>query len=925
MSENIAYIDDVAYPFERDETIYHFVSRHQGPDAIPVLCHDEALTPFGNCRLCSVDMAPTEQGPRHVVAACHTRMEGGRHVYPNSPRIEKLRRTILELLLSDYPEQALAPDPGEKPTPFQKLIRQLGTNAAQPASVTSRFPHNTETGPMDTSHPYIHFDPAQCIHCYRCIRACDEIQGEFVLAMHGRGYLSRVIASLDRSFLESECVSCGRCVQTCPTNALTDRFRTKTLVADRRVRTVCTYCGVGCNLEVLLKDGEIRAIDAVGNAAVNQGHACLKGRYAFAYYHHPDRLRTPLLRQDGELQPVSWDEALGHIARRLEHIKTRHGPQTIGGISSSRCTNEENYLMQKFMRVVIGNNNIDGCARVCHAPTAFGMRKTFGTGAATNSIAEIDAADCLLVVGANSTEAHPVTGAKILQRAIKGIPLIVIDPVRTRLARYATVHLQLRPGTNVALLGMLVYHLITEDLVDEDFVRRRTEGFDNFRHDALNIDLERLEKITGVDREAVRTAALIYGRAKNAMSFHGLGLTEHYQGSRGVMLLAALAMMTGNIGRPGVGLNPLRGQNNVQGAADMGVQPQLGAGYLDVSNPEVRAHYERHYGRPVPAEKGLTTPEMLHAAGKGKLKALWIMGEDILQTDPDTTHVRQALVKLDFLVVQELFLTETAKLAEVVLPAASHLEKNGTFTNGERRVQRVNQVIAPLEGTRADGQIMVDIMNRMGYPQADYDPAMMLEEISRVVPFFAGVRWDSLGADGKQWPVNADGSDTRILHTEQFKLGKGRFVFTDFVETPELQGDDADEYPFILTTGRRLEHYNCGSMTRRTLVLNLVDHDELSINSRDATRYDINDGDEVLLRSRQGQTHLQAHLSNEVRPGVLFTTFHFPEAAINHLTSNVLDQDSMTPEFKVVAVSIAKASRRNTRQQYHHQQTDKRG
>ncbi|NHZ69918.1 MAG: formate dehydrogenase subunit alpha, partial [Thermotogales bacterium] len=642
-------------------------------------------------------------------------------------------------------------------------------------------------------------------------------------------------------------------------------------------------------------------------ADVNQGHACLKGRYAFAYYRHPDRLRTPLLRRDGELQPVSWDEALDHIAQRLDHIKMQHGPQAIAGISSSRCTNEENYLMQKFMRVVIGNNNIDGCARVCHAPTAFGMRKTFGTGAATNSINEIGVADCLLVVGANSTEAHPVTGVKIRQRAMKGVPLIVIDPRRIELARHATVHLQLRPGTNVALFEMLIYYIISEDLVDEDFVNRRTEGFEDFRHSVLNIDPGRLEKITGVSRETVREAALVYGRAKNAMSFHGLGLTEHYQGSRGVMLLSALAMMTGNIGRPGVGVNPLRGQNNVQGAADMGVQPKLGAGYLDVSDPAVRAHYERHYGRPVPAEEGLTTPEMLHAAGEGSLKALWIMGEDILQTDPDTTHVRQALMNLDFLVVQELFMTETASLAEVVLPAASHLEKNGTFTNGERRVQRVNQVVAPLENTRADGQIMVDIMNRMGYPQAGYDPAVLLEEISQVVPFFAGVSWEGLGPDGKQWPVNEDGSDTKILHTEQFKIGKGHFVFTDFVETPELQGDDADDYPFILTTGRRLQHYNCGSMTRRTPLLALVDHDELLLNPLDAGHHDIVDGDEIVLRSRQGQTHLQAHLSDEVRPGILFTTFHFPEAAINHLTSGVLDQDSMTPEFKVVAVSIAKA------------------
>ena len=897
---NTAYIDGQSYPFVEGETIYVFVSRQLGKDIIPVLCNDDALEPFGNCRLCSVDVSLSEEGPRRVKASCHTLVETGQYIYTNTQRIEKLRHSIMELLLSDYPEQALQPAPGEKPTQFQKLIQQFNVSS-------TRFPENGKTHEPDNSHPYIHFDSAQCIHCYRCVRACDEIQGEMVLNMIGRGANSRIVASLDQSFKDSECVSCGRCVQTCPTNALTDRYRSKTLIADRQIRTVCTYCGVGCNLDVLLKEGEIKAIDAIADAEVNQGHSCLKGRYAFAYYNHPDRLRTPLLRKDGELLPVSWDEALDHIAQQLTEIKETHGVDSIAGISSSRCTNEENYLMQKFMRVVIGNNNIDGCARVCHAPTAFGMRQSFGTGAATNSIDELAVTDCMLIVGANSTESHPVTGAKMRQRAMKGIPLVIIDPRRIGLTRYATVHLQLRPGSNVALLDMLIYYIIKEALVDEDFVKQRTEGFEEFSRSVLNIDLDKLEHITGVSREQVREAAQIYGQAKSAMSFHGLGLTEHYQGSRAVMLLSALAMMTGNIGRPGTGVNPLRGQNNVQGAADMGVQPKLGAGYLDVTDPAVQEHYQHQYGRPVPAGKGLTTPEMIMAAADGKLKALWIMGEDILQTDPDTTHIRKALKTLDFLVVQEIFMTETASMADVVLPASSHLEKSGTFTNGERRVQRVNQVIPPLEGTRPDGQIMVDIMNRMGYPQAGYDPVIQLEEISKVVPFFAGIRWDNLGDNGKQWPVGEDGKDTRILHVGQFKRGKGKFIFTDFVETPELQGDDKEDYPFILTTGRRLEHYNCGSMTRRTPNVELIDKDELLINPQDASQYKIINNDNVKVWSRQGETRLRARLSKEVQPGILFTTFHFPEVAINHLTSGVLDLDSMTPEFKVVAVALAKA------------------
>ncbi len=894
-----AFIDGQAYPFTPGETIYQFATRHVGRDTIPVLCHDEALEPFGSCRMCSVEVTMSADGPRRIMAACHTEVETGQYIYIHSTRIEKLQQTIMELLLSDYPDDARQPLTDELPTPFQKLLQQLDIK-------TTRFPKTTKKFTPDQSHPYIHFDANECIHCYRCIRACDEIQGEMVLAMHGRGHHTRVIASLDQTFKDSECVACGRCVKTCPTNALTDRFRTKTFNADRRVRTVCTYCGVGCNLEVLLKDDHIKAIDTVDDAEVNRGHACVKGRYAFAYHDHPERLRAPLLRKEGELQPVSWDEALDHIVQRFNEIKATHGAQSIAGISSSRCTNEENYLMQKFMRVVIGNNNIDGCARVCHAPTAFGMRTAFGTGAATNSIDDIELTNCILLVGANSTEAHPVTGARMRQRAMKGISMIVIDPRRIGLTDYATIHLQLRPGTNVALLDMFIYYLIQEGLVDEDFVRQRTEGFAEFKQSALNIDLDRLEQVTGVDRQRVREAALIYGRADKAMSFHGLGLTEHYQGSRGVMLLSAIAMMTGNIGRPGVGVNPLRGQNNVQGAADMGVQPELGAGYLDVADPAMREQYEKQYGQPVPSEPGLTTPEMIHAAAEGKLKALWIMGEDILQTDPDITHVRSALKQLDFLVVQEIFMTETTSMADVVLPASSHLEKNGTFTNGERRIQRVQQVVPPLEGTRPDGQILVDVMNRMGCPQAGYDAAILLDEIARVVPFFAGVKWDELGDNGKQWPVKEDGSDTKILHTEQFKRGKGKFVFTDFVETPELRGDDMAEYPLILTTGRCLQHYNCGSMTRRTPNIDLMSHDELLINLVDAKQYGITDQDDVILRSRQGQTHLKARISEEVKSGVVFTTFHFPEVAINQLTSGILDLDANTPEFKVAAVALEK-------------------
>jgi len=887
MSQQKSYINGIAYPVQDAETIYAFVSRHLGNEAIPVLCHDSALEPFGSCRLCSVEIASAHDAPRKVVAACHTPVQQDQHIWHHSERLERLRTGIMELLLSDYPEDRLQPVEGEDPTPFQKLLtRYLPSKQMLPQGDVSAEP--------DKSHPYIRFDQSECINCYRCIRVCDEVQGEFVLSMHGRGYENRIIRSLDQSFMDSSCVSCGRCVQTCPTNALSDSHRAKTIQSEKRVRTTCTYCGVGCNLEVLVSNNQVQAITAPENAAVNAGHTCVKGRYAFGYYNHPERLRTPLIRKDGELQPASWDEALDHIAARLQEIKTEQGPDAIAGISSARCTNEENFLMQKFMRLVIGSNNIDGCARVCHAPTAYGMQQTFGTGAATNSIDEIELADCLLVIGANPNEAHPVTGARLRQRALKGITTIVIDPRVTELARIGTIHLQLRPGSNVALLNMLLYYIIQDNLLDESFIANRTKGFGQFRDSLLKADLEQLESITGVPREQVYQAAL---------EFHGLGVTEHYQGSKAVMLIAALAMMTGNIGRPGVGINPLRGQNNVQGAADMGVQPNLGAGYLDYTLDGIAMHYLNSYGQSVPNGAGYKIPEMFRAARDANLKALWIMGEDILQTDPNSCEVKFSLKQLDFLVVQELFMTETASIADVVLPASSHFEKSGTFTNGERRIQRVNRVLEPMEGTRPDGQIIVDIMNRMGFDQPGYDPTLHLQEISQVVPFFAGVTWDRLGDNGLQWPVMEDGSDTQILHQDEFKLGRGRFKFYAFQETPELD-PEPEQYPFILTTGRILEHYNCGSMTRRTPNAELVEQDRLLINPKDASTHGITDDDQVEISSRQGTTHIQAKLSSQVKPGVLFTTFHYPEIAINHLTSGVMDEFSMTPEYKVVAVNI---------------------
>ena len=895
----IAYINDVPFTLIPGETILQFVRRNLGENLVPTLCDAPNLDPFGSCRICSVDVALVQNGNAKAMASCHTPVMENSYIYPTSNRIQKLRKNIIELVLTDHPLDCLTCEVNNN--------CELQTVAAQVGIRDVRYPKGKThlDTKKDLSHPYMTSDLSKCINCYRCIRACDEVQGQFVLSMTGRGFGATIIKGSNQSFFESDCVSCGACAQACPTSAISDVFESKSIVAKEKTRTVCTYCGVGCNLEVSTINGKIKSIQAPYDADVNQGHTCLKGRYAFKFYDHKDRLRTPLIKRNGVFEEATWDEAYQFIANKLTEVKTNFGSDAIAGISSARCTNEENYLMQKFIRAVVGSNNIDCCARVCHSPTALGMQNTFGTGAATNSVDDIKDTNCILVIGANPTDAHPVTGAKLKQFAMKGL-CIVIDPRRTELASYATYHLQLKPGTNVALLNMMFYYIIKEKLEDIEFIKNRTEGYEDFKAFIETLNIDDLEKITGVDKNLVRDAAIAYATVPNAMSFHGLGVTEHSQGTFTVMQIADLAMITGNIGRRGVGVNPLRGQNNVQGAADMGCQPHQGAGYLDLTKPDIINHFSTFYGVQVPNSVGLKIPEMFDAAIDDKLKALWVIGEDIVLTDPNTIHVKKALSKLDLFVVQEIFMTETAKMADVILPAASFLEKSGTFTNGERRIQRVNKVVEPLEGTKPDGQIIVDIMNVMGYKQAVYHPKTMLEEISQIVPFFAGVKWDELGENGKQWPVLADGTDTQILHTETFKIGKGQFKKADWVESTELQ-DNKKDFPYILTTNRELEHYNCGEQTRRTGNVQILITDTLLINPSDASQNGIEDGDMVCVESARGKIDVQAKITNQVNAGVLSSTFHFPEVSMNILTSSVSDTDAMCPEYKICAVRIRKS------------------
>ena len=900
-----AYINNIAYNIKSNETILEFVRRIENRDVIPTMCQDDRLDNFGSCRVCSVEVAHEKDGTTKTMASCHTPIGEGLYIYHDTDKMKRLRKNIVELILSDYPSDKVFAQENKNPTEFQKTIAQIGIpNVRYPKGANHL---NIEP---DRAHPYIKSDLSQCINCYRCVRACEEIQGEMILGMSGRGFATNIIKGFDTTFDESACVSCGACVQTCPTEALTDKFETKTLIPDKIVRTTCTYCGVGCQLDVSVINGEIKGIQAPETAEVNEGHTCLKGRFAFQFYNHPDRLKEPMIKRNGEFEIVTWDEAYDFIASKLTFIKNKYGADAIGGISSSRATNEENYLMQKMIRVAIGTNNIDGCARVCHAPTAFGMQQAFGTGAATNSIEDLNETDAIFLFGANPIKGHPVTGAKIKQLFMKGVTSIVVDPIKTKLAELATYFLQIRPGTNVAILNMIAHYIIEEGLVKQEFIDAYTEQYENFKNHVVDLDIDELALLTGVDKQLAREAAIAYAKADKAMEFHGLGVTEHFQGSKTVMLLSNIAMMTGNVGKKGVGLNPLRGQNNVQGAADMGVQPHQGAGYLDINDPKIQEYYADKYGvAKMPEKEGLKIPKMLDAALDGKIKALYIMGEDTIMTDPNSNHSIKAFENLDLIIVQELFMTATSEMADVVLPASSYFEKNGTFTNGERRVQRVNKVIEPIGNTKPDGQIIIDMMYKLGYKQPTgrtYEASRIIEEIADVIPFMKGLTWDGLGKNGLQWPIKEDGTDTKMLHIDgAFKKGKGKFHHFDFQETPEII-EHGIKYPFILTTGRELEHYNSGTMTRRTDNQEILAKDYLEVHPKDALKKGIKDAETVRIFSDRGSVHIPVKYSKSVKRGILRTTFHQPEVFINIITGSVGDKETMTPEYKVVAVDFEK-------------------
>jgi len=895
---------------------------------IPRLCATDQLDAFGSCRLCLVHI----EGMKGYPASCTTPVAEGMKVTTQNEPLAKLRRGVMELYISDHPLDCLT-CPANGHCELQDMAGAVGLRELRYGASDANHVHavqqdgaaNPRFAAKDESNPYFTFDPSKCIVCSRCVRACDEQQGTLALAIQGRGFDSRVVASQDESLLDSECVSCGACVQACPTATLTEKSVIAIGQAEHSVVTTCAYCGVGCSFRAEMRGEQLVRMVPNKNGHANQGHSCVKGRFAIGYATHSDRITKPMIRQriSDPWREVSWDEAIRHAASEFRRIQARYGRDSVGGITSSRCTNEETYLVQKLVRAAFGNNNVDTCARVCHSPTGYGLKQTLGESAGTQSFDSVMKADVIVVIGANPTDGHPVFASQMKRRLRQGARLIVVDPRRIDLVRSPRIeaahHLKLRPGSNVALINSLAHVVVTEGLVNEDFVTARCDdvSFEKWRRFVAEArhSPEAMETITGVPAAEVRAAARLYARGGNAAIYYGLGVTEHSQGSTMVIGIANLAMATGNLGREGVGVNPLRGQNNVQGSCDMGSFPHEFPGYRHVSDTSVRASFEQAWGAALLDEPGLRIPNMLEAALDGEFKGLYIEGEDIAQSDPNTQHVTAALEAMECVVVQDLFLNETAKFAHVFLPGSSFLEKDGTFTNAERRISRVRRVMTPQSGY-ADWEITQLLANALGFPMNYRHPSEIMDEIARLTPTFQGVSYRRLEELGSiQWPCDDQHPEgTPTMHVDTFAIGKGRFLLTEYVVTEEKVNA---RYPLILTTGRILSQYNVGAQTRRTANVVWHDDDRLEIHPQDAEERGIADGDWVGIASRAGETVLRARITDRVQAGVVYTTFHFPESGANVITTENSDWATNCPEYKVTAVQVTRVSQPSEWQRRH--------
>jgi formate dehydrogenase major subunit len=880
---------------------------------IPKLCASDMLESFGSCRVCLVEI----EGRAGTPASCTTPVADGMVVHTQTERLQRIRRGVMELYASDHPDHGLT-DPAAAVSEMREVAAAVGLTEVRYAPGANHVAaecfdaSNPLHMAMDGSNPYFVYDPAKCIVCYRCVRACDEVQGTYALTVEGRGFESRMVAGMNEDYVASECVSCGACVQACPTGSLAEKALYEIGVPEHSKITTCAYCGVGCAFKAEMRGEEVVRMLPWKDGKANRGHSCVKGRFAYGYATHPDRILTPLVREKitNPWREASWEEAIGRVASEFRRIQAEHGKGAVGGITSSRCTNEETFLVQKLIRQGFGTNNVDTCARVCHSPTGYGLKATFGESAGTQDFDSVEDCDVMLVIGANPTDGHPVFASRMKRRLKQGARLIVADPRRIDLVRTphveADYHLALTPGTNVALLTAMAHVIVTEGLVDEDFVRARCD-WDEFQEWAAFVaepkhSPEETAAYTGVDPAMVRAAARLYATGGNAAIYYGLGVTEHSQGSTAVMAIANLAMATGNIGRPGVGVNPLRGQNNVQGSCDMGSFPHELSGYRHISDPALRALFEKDWNCTLDPEPGLRIPNMLDAAVEGAFRALYIQGEDILQSDPDQKHVAAGLAAMDCVVVQDLFLNETANYAHVFLPGSTFLEKDGTFTNAERRIQPVRKVMAPKNGY-GDWEVTQLIARAVGLDWSYTHPSEIMEEIARLTPTFAGVTFAKLDAEGSiQWPCNEEHPlGYPIMHTEEFTRGRGRFMLTEYVPTDERTGP---RYPLILTTGRILSQYNVGAQTRRTGNVIWHEEDRLEIHPHDAEQRGIKDGGWVTVRSRAGETGLRALITERVAPGVVYTTFHHPLTRANVVTTDFSDWATNCPEYKVTAVQV---------------------
>jgi formate dehydrogenase major subunit len=870
---------------------------------IPKLCATDSLDAFGSCRLCLVEI----EGRPGTPASCTTPVAEGQVVHTQSERLAKLRKGVMELYISDHPLDCLT-CAANGDCELQDMAGAVGLREVRYENGATHL-----NASKDDSNPYFQFDPAKCIVCSRCVRACAEVQGTFALTIAGAGFGSHVSPGMDEAFLSSECVSCGACVQACPTATLIEKSVIEQGQPEHSAVTTCAYCGVGCAFKAEMRGETLVRMVPYKDGQANHGHSCVKGRFAWGYATHRERITKPMIRAaiTDPWREVSWAEAIGHTVAEFKRIQAKYGPESIGGITSSRCTNEETYLVQKLVRAGFGNNNVDTCARVCHSPTGYGLKLTLGTSAGTQDFDSVEQADVVLVIGANPTDGHPVFASRLKKRLREGAKLIVADPRRIDLVRSphveAAFHLPLRPGTNVALVNALAHVVVTEKLYDEAFIRARCD-WDEFSEWAEFVAQPRhgpeaTEALTTVPAALVREAARLYATGGNGAIYYGLGVTEHSQGSTTVISIANLAMATGNVGRPGVGINPLRGQNNVQGSCDMGSFPHEFPGYRHVADDSTRAIFESAWGVPLSNDPGLRIPNMLDAAIEGSFKGLYIQGEDIAQSDPDTHHITAGLSAMECVVVQDLFLNETASFAHVFLPGSTFLEKDGTFTNAERRIQRVRKVMTPRNGYQ-DWEITQMLANEMGYAMNYAHPSEIMDEIARTTPSFAGVSYALLEENGSvQWPCNqAAPAGTPTMHVGGFVRGKGKFVITDYVATDEKTGP---RFPLLLTTGRILSQYNVGAQTRRTE--NTVWHEEdlLEIHPVDAEDRGIRNGDWITLKSRAGETSLRAKITDRVSPGVVYTTFHHPLTQANVITTDYSDWATNCPEYKVTAVQVS--------------------